>query len=87
MAMPTLRTWRVARGGPKTGWFSPLLEQTLPLEANDPLAAQLDHFCDVTGDHARPFDTPLDALQSLRVVDAVRLSIATRQAVALHALT
>ena len=86
MAVPTLRTWSHAGGGSEPGWFTPFVEQTLPLEAIDPLAAQLDHFCDVIGGHAEPLVTALDALQSLRTVEAVRQSIATGQTVALQDL-
>lgn len=86
MAVPTLRIWTHVLGGSEPGWFTPFVQQTLPLETTDPLAAQLDHFCDVMGGYAEPLVTALDALQSLRTVEAVRQSIASSQTVALQDL-
>lgn len=86
LAVPTLRTWSYPPGGLEPGWGTPFVEQTLALEAVDPLAAQLDHFCDVIAGRAAPIITVADALQSLRTVQAVRRSIATGQAVALQDL-
>lgn len=87
MAVPTLRTWRhQEERGQEPGWFTPFAEQTLPLEVVDPLAAQLDHFCDVIRGKAAPIITVPDALQSLLTVQAVRQSIATGKTVMLRDL-
>jgi predicted dehydrogenase len=90
LAVPTMRTWSyAARGGrddQEPGWFTPFVERTLALEAVDPLAAQLDHFCDLIVGTAEPIITVADALQSLLTVEAVRQSIATGQSVALRDL-
>jgi predicted dehydrogenase len=87
LAVPTLRTWSYAANGQAPGWWTPFAEKTLAAEAVDPLAAQLDHFCDVIAGRAAPIITVADALQSLRTVEAVRRSIASGQAVAVQALT
>lgn len=87
LAAPTLRTWSYARGGQAPGWWTPFVEATQTVEAVDPLAAQLDHFCDVIAGQAAPIITVADALQSLRTVEAVRRSIASGQTVAVQALT
>lgn len=86
IAVPTLRTWSYAASGGDTGWWTPFVEQTLVLEAVDPLAAQLDHFCDLIQGKATPIITVADALQSLLAVEAVRQSIATGKTVTLQDL-
>ncbi|MDO9402560.1 MAG: Gfo/Idh/MocA family oxidoreductase [Polaromonas sp.] len=87
LAVPTLRTWHYAPDAGEPGWWTPFVEQTLPLETVDPLEAQLDHFCDLMAGQAEPIITVADALQTLRTVEAVRRSIATGQTVALRDLT
>ena len=77
MAVPTLRTWRYAEGGGEPGWRTPFVEETLALEAVDPMAAQLEHFCDLMAGRREPVVSVIDALQSLRAVEAARQSIAT----------
>ncbi|RYX91431.1 MAG: Gfo/Idh/MocA family oxidoreductase [Comamonadaceae bacterium] len=89
LAVPTLRTWSYPDDGPEPGWATPFTENNLspdPASVVDPLAAQLLHFCDVITTRAAPIITVSDALQSLRVVEAVRRSIATGQPVALSGL-
>ncbi|MES2943569.1 MAG: Gfo/Idh/MocA family oxidoreductase [Pseudomonadota bacterium] len=86
MAVPTLRTWSYADDGREPGWFTPFVEKTLSLQAVNPLAAQLDHFCDLITGQAEPIITVADALQSLLTVEAVRQSIATGQTVTLQEL-
>jgi predicted dehydrogenase len=87
LAVPTLQSWThgpESRGEP--GWMTPFTEKTLPLDAVDPLQAQLDHFCDLIDGKAEPIITVADALQSLLAVEAVRRSIATGETVALRDL-
>lgn len=79
LAVPTLRTWTYAD---EASWWQPLVAGQLPPRRNDPLAAQLAHFCDVLAGKVAPRATVADALQSLRVVEAVRLSIHTGAIVA-----
>ncbi len=86
MAVPTLRIWTHAQNGREPGWFTPFVEQTLALETIDPLAAQLDHFCDVMAGSAAPIISVADALRSLLAVEAVRQSIATGKTVVLKDL-
>lgn len=89
MAVPTLRTWHYAVDAGEPGWWTPFVEETLPLDAAyslDPLAAQLAHFCDVMEGTAAPIITVADALQSLLAVEAVRQSIASGKTVALREL-
>ena len=81
LAVPTLRTWSYAQAGAEPGWWTPFVEATLTLDTVDPLAAQLDHFCDLVLGEAQPVITVADALQTLRTVEAVRRSIATGQTI------
>jgi predicted dehydrogenase len=80
MAVPTLQTWRYPSDGidaadDARSWFKPFERAQLALNAVDPMATQLDHFCDVLERKATPLVTVEDALQSLRVVEAVRQSV------------
>lgn len=84
--MPTMRTWQyvVQADGAEPGWWTPFVERQLPVDTVDPLAAQLEHFCDVIAGSAQPIVTALDAMQSLLTVEAVRQSIATGHTVFLR---
>ena len=86
LAVPTMRTWQYAAGAGEPGWWTPFVEGQLPVDAVDPLVAQLDHFCDVIAGSAQPIVTVADAMQSLLTVEAVRQSIATGQTVFLKDL-
>ena len=88
LAVPTMQTWThgPANAG-EPGWWTPFTEKTLALEAVDPLAAQLAHFCDLIDGKAEPIITVADALQSLLAVEAVRHSIATGKTVELRELS
>ncbi len=74
LAVPTLRTWTYAG---EASWHAPFERARIALVAHDPLAAQLDHFCDVVKGRAEPLVTPADALESLRVVEAVSRAMAS----------
>ncbi|MGH6625893.1 MAG: Gfo/Idh/MocA family protein [Burkholderiaceae bacterium] len=80
LAVPTLRSWTYA--GEKS-WWQPFEFSTQALPQVDPLAAQLEHFCDVIERRAEPLVTPAEALESLRVVEAVRRAMASGALVAL----
>ena len=79
LAVPTMQTWRYTG---EASWWQPLERGSAAGARNDPLAAQLDHFCDVISRKVAPRATVADALQSLRVVEAVRRSIDTGASVA-----
>jgi predicted dehydrogenase len=87
LAVPTLHTWtHTPASAGEPGWYTPFTEKNIALDAVDPLAAQLAHFCDLMDGKAQPIITVADALQSLRAVEAVRRSIATGAVVALQDL-
>jgi predicted dehydrogenase len=56
------------------------------LPVQSPLAARLNHFCDVVVGRVAPIINAVDALQSLRAVEAVRRLRATGQTVVLQDL-
>jgi predicted dehydrogenase len=89
LAVPTMRTWHYAvqADGSEPGWWTPFVERQLQVDAIDPLAAQLDHFCDVIAGSTQPIVMVADALQSLLTVEAVRQSIAADKTVCLKDLT
>lgn len=86
LAVPTMRTWCYADNTGVPGWWTPFVEGQLHVNAIDPLAAQLDHFCDLMAGKAQPIVTVADAMQSLLTVEAVRQSIATGHTVFLRDL-
>lgn len=89
LAVPTMRVWSYAgarQAGREPGWATPFAEHTLPVDAVDPLKAQLDHFCDLIEGKAAPIIDVAEALQSLRAVEAVRRSMATGHTVSLQSL-
>lgn len=81
LAVPTLRSWTYAG---KRSWYEPFEFSAQALPQLDPLAAQLDHFCDVLEHRAEPLVTPHEALQSLRVVEAVQRAMASGAVVTLE---
>ncbi len=74
LALPTLRTWHYEG---ERSWYQPFATGQIAAQVADPLAEQLAHFCDVIERRAPPLVSVADALQSLRVVEAIRRSIET----------
>lgn len=87
LAVPTMRSWRYPDGDSAArSWWKPfeVARQTPDApDKVDPLAAQLLHFCDVIERKAKPLVSVEDALRSLAVVDAVRVSVASGRVVML----
>lgn len=77
LAIPTMRMQRYMRDEDRS-WHKALEKSKIPLEVVDPLARQIDHFCDVIEGRAEPLVTARDGLQNLRVVDAILRAIATK---------
>jgi predicted dehydrogenase len=68
LAIPTMQLWR--QRGPGS-WTEPFETTRLPLQPVDPLARQLDHFCDVVERRAAPLVSASDALNTLAATLAV----------------
>jgi predicted dehydrogenase len=69
LGVPGMRLWHQT-GAPS--WTARVHKEKLELETADPIARQLDHFCDVIERHAQPLVAADDALRSLAVTLAVR---------------
>ena len=68
LSFPRLTLWRHSG---ETGWQHPLRGTPLPVDAVDPIAAQLAHFCEVIRGRADPFVSGQDALATLAATEAV----------------
>lgn len=78
LGVPSLRVRRYA-GTPS--WWEPWETGVLPVHRADPLAAQLDHFCDVVRGDAEPLVGGRDAVETLRVTLAVAEAARTGEVV------
>lgn len=68
LALPSLTLWRHEND---RGWWSPISATQQPIEAADPLVAQITHFCDVIKGKAKPLVSGKDGLEALRIVEAI----------------
>jgi predicted dehydrogenase len=69
LAVPTMTLWQQAGPG---SWTEPFVTSHLPLQSVDPLARQLDHFCDVVEHGASPLVSAADALNTLAATLAIQ---------------
>lgn len=78
LALPNLTLWSQSDG---PDWWAPMSSTRMPLEAADPLEAQIAHFADVVNGKAVPLVSGADGLRAVRVVDAIKQAAQTGQAV------
>lgn len=74
LAVPTMRLKTYARDEDRS-WWTPFDVATETVNRTDPLAAQLDHFCDVIAGTAQPLVSVRDGLQNLKVIAAIERAI------------
>ncbi|MDQ0157179.1 Gfo/Idh/MocA family protein [Robertmurraya andreesenii] len=67
------------------GWDHPLKVEKLEVEDNDPMTAELLHFASIIRGDAEPFVTGEDALETLKVINAIQLSADSRQKIEVNA--
>lgn len=79
LAIPTMRLV-TSDGAPS--WMVPMRRRRVAVDRGDPLQLQLEHFCDVVRGDAEPMVTARDAVQSLRVTEAVAAAIRSGTATA-----
>jgi len=79
---PSMRT-RSYASAEGSSWWKPFEHGRIDFRRRDPLEAQLDHFVAVIADGATPRVTARDGWNNLRVVNAIRRSIATGATVAI----
>jgi len=70
LGVPTMRLKTYARDEDRS-WYKPFVCQTLPLEHEDPLAGQIEHFAAVIRGEVEPLVSARDGLQNLRVTEAI----------------
>lgn len=82
LAIPTMRLWRQSEGS----WYEPFVETQIDAgPPGDPIARQLDHFCDVVLGLAPPLVSALSAMRSLAVTLAIREAAISGDRVTLEA--
>jgi predicted dehydrogenase len=70
LGVPTMRL-KVYERKEDRSWFKPFATRTVPLQREDPLALQIEHFAAVIRGEQGPLVTCRDGLQNLRVTDAI----------------
>ncbi|AYF86002.1 gfo/Idh/MocA family oxidoreductase [Pseudomonas sp. DY-1] len=70
LAVPTMRLKCYAQPEDRS-WLKPFTCEVAELHREDPLARQLEHFCQVIRGEAEPLVSVRDGLQNLRVVEAI----------------
>lgn len=82
LSIPQMTLWTNA-GAPN--WLERLVKERLPFDAVEPLAAQLNHFCDVICGNANPLVSGREGLETLRVIEAIKASARSGMTVHLKA--
>jgi predicted dehydrogenase len=70
LSVPTLRLKKYARPEDRS-WWKPFDASVVPMERDDPLKLQLEHFGAVIRDEAEPRVSARDGLANLRVTEAI----------------
>ena len=86
LAVPTMRLKTYEKKEDRS-WWKPFQVGVAELERADPLARQLEHFCAVIRDEARPLVTARDGLENLRITEAIVEAARTGQIVNTEAHT
>ncbi|MGE5170840.1 MAG: Gfo/Idh/MocA family protein [Rudaea sp.] len=81
LGIPTMRL-RTFGSETASSWRARMATRVLAVPQVDPLARQLDHFCAVVRGEAAPLVSVGDALQNVRVAEAIREAARTGRAVA-----
>lgn len=82
LGVPTMRLKYYERKEDRS-WFKPFTTRIVPLQREDPLALQIEHFAAVIRGEAEPLVTCRDGLQNLRVTEAILEAARTGQAVSI----
>ena len=70
LSFPTMRIKRYEHDEDRS-WWKPMLAETAAVTRDDPLVAQLAHFCAIVRGEVAPLVTVQDGLQNLRVIEAI----------------
>ncbi|WP_223425702.1 Gfo/Idh/MocA family protein [Tateyamaria pelophila] len=74
LALPNLTLWNQSDG---PDWWAPISATRMPLEAANPLEAQIAHFADVIRGAATPLVSGADGLRAVQVVEAIKQAAQT----------
>ncbi len=83
LALPQLTLW-TSPSAPN--WLERLVKERLPFDTAEPLALQLNHFCDVICGNANPIVSGREGLETLRVTEAIKSSARSGKTVHLQAV-
>ena len=70
LSVPTMRLKKYGRPEDRS-WWKPFETSVVPMERDDPLKAQLEHFGAVVRGEAQPLVTVRDGVANLRVIEAI----------------
>lgn len=73
LELPAGRRWHY---GARAGWWEPLLAETAPRPAGDPLEAQIEQFAAVVRGEAAPLVSAREGMRTMAVIEAIRASAA-----------
>jgi predicted dehydrogenase len=79
LSVPQLEVWSYPA---KRSWLEPLARERVSFTADDPLKAQIRHFCEVIRGRATPIVSGREGLQTLRVIEAIKQAASSGQPVA-----
>ncbi|MEY4123263.1 MAG: hypothetical protein RLZZ457_2101 [Pseudomonadota bacterium] len=82
LSVPTMRLKTYARAEDRS-WWKPFEVSTVDMVRDDPLARQMDHFCDLIHGRVQPLVSARDGLNNLRVTEAISQAAQTGGVVAL----
>ena len=80
LSVPTFRL-KYALEGQEPSWWEPLIEDSLPVSRQDPLACQLENFVQVIRGDAEPLVSAADGLRNLEITDAIAKSARERRSI------
>ena len=80
MSLPNLKLWQHSKNG---HWFTPISGTKYPYKFSDPLVNQIEHFCKVIEKKEKPIITASIANETIKVIEAIRLSSKTKKLVEL----
>ena len=79
-SLPNLKLWQHTKNG---HWFTPISSTKYPYKFSDPLVNQIEHFCDVIQKKKKPIITASIANETIKVIEAIKLSSKTKKLVEL----
>ena len=80
MSLPNLKLWQHSKNG---HWVTPISSTNYPYKFSDPLVNQIEHFCDVIQKKKKPIITASIANETIKVIEAIKLSSKTKKLVEL----